>query len=155
MDDQIQQADEQTFLKVLFLYFFEALGVSRQDQEALRVLWEFTLSEREKRELSQAEYEKVKIDLTKGVLHNYSFGGKQNAQQRTLKRIVKLATQGLVDLYPAKNEYFPRIVKIFKRFSTTKFRAIRLGFTTVSLLVNQALLTQLPPLVQLKSEFKK
>jgi len=68
--------------------------------------------------------------------------------------VIKLIVTALVDIYPSKATYLPRICQLLKRFSYSKYRILRLSFTAVAQLLCLQLLQQLPPLLQLRQEFK-
>lgn len=115
----------------MFLYFFEAMGVSKDDSQSLKVLFGRLLERKSnvggEKDLTKAEQDSLKIDFEQNI---YTTSSKQAGQKvKTMKRVTKIVVAALVDLYPAKKELLPALIQEIKSFSKSKMRALRFAFT--------------------------
>ena len=144
-------------LKVCFLYFFQLMGVSSDDQNTLEILTRFLLAKNsnvgKQKELTKAQISEVKIASDKLVF--CSRGKTEQAHVRTFKRFCKVLTTNLIDMYPKNKTVLPALLKEILNLSKSKLRLFRYSFTYIGMQFFKPVLDQAHVLQQLKSQFQK
>ena len=99
VDETLEDKNQTTFLKTLFLYFFELMGVDRTDEASLGLLFEHILRAHSNvghpKELKTDTLEQLKINYEEVVFMSCAKNNVQNLS--TFKRCIKLIITGLVD----------------------------------------------------------
>lgn len=141
IDEQLQTA-QTPFLKTIFLYFFEVMGVSKDDGQTLKVLFERLLERKSnvgnEKDFTKVEQDQLKINMDACIF--ISTTKSAGAQLRQFKRVVKLLVSSLIDLYPAKKELLAPLVTEIRNFSRVKMRVVRFVFTQIGLQIFKQLL---------------
>lgn len=125
------------FLKTVFLFGFEAMGIARQDTDSLGTMFGLLLQAKsnvgKEKDIGKQAWDSVKVDFDQCAFVQTS---KQAAATlRHLKRFCKLLVSGLVDLYPAKKDLLPAVIEECRAMSRSKIRLLRLSFTYFGMLV--------------------
>jgi hypothetical protein len=99
VDEVLEDKSQTSFLKTIFLYFFELMGVDRSDETTIGLLFEHILKAHSNvghpKEMKASTQEQLKINYEEVV---FMSGAKNNVQNlRTFKRCIKLIVTGLVD----------------------------------------------------------
>lgn len=143
----------QVLLKTCFLYFFQLLGISEDDKVSLNALFA-QLEGKKQGEMTKDQISKLDFDAT-----CFAFNGpniKTKACQnhlRAFKRFAKVLVNNLVDVFPSKQSSMTRLLAEIIKFSGSKVRLFRHGFTQVGLEIFHGLLTEVCKLETLKGYF--
>ena len=122
-------------LRTCFLYFFELLGVKKEDKATLTILFDLMSKKQsntgKEKELEKEQQDKMSIDFDNIVFTSTS---KQAATHlRTFKRFVKILVTNLVDSYPEEGDFISMLIAEIRSFAKMKMRLFRFAFTYIGM----------------------
>lgn len=157
VDDLLLKGDSQgEVMRVIFLYFFQMAGVSKDDHATFSVLFEFlerkNANANKPKEMTKAQQDSLKFDVDQAAI--FGQGKLAMAHLRHFRKFCKLLVANLVDLYPAKKELLVDIAREVCIMSRLRIRLVRYAFTSIGMQLLKNLLAQKHSLDLLSNQFK-
>lgn len=126
------------FLKTLFTYFFELMGISGKNE--LSFSSNYVAKNSAEKQLMKLFDSGLEVDFEKLVF--FSADSKAVSQKKQLKKLLKMLMSNVVDFLPEKQSYLVQLISKVSMLSRYSKRIVRYAFTYISLYLFKFALAQ-------------